>query len=339
MPTTKTNQKEGQGTRLHFAGLNSAQWAEVLEGRDVLVSYADVLRRRGVWEREIRPRLEAGLYRSAILDSGAFTELAERRAAAKRIAEERGVGLEELTSAELERARVEGFERFHVDLETYAAFAVEVADLFDFTVNLDDIEGDVARSSRNQAALEAAGLDPVPVFHQGEPWEILEELLENHARIGVGFQRPIRNGRAFLEAFFARVGGRAQVHGFGMTRWADEFPFATTDSTTWIAEYRAIRKRTPGETFEGTHGVGGAVAERLERFSDAELAELVLDSYRDAGAEKIHPADELVELDDQVDRESRGQARTVFHRYGAARLLEKLGAMERPAEEGRRQAA
>jgi hypothetical protein len=262
--------------RNHFAGLNTAPIAQALEGRDVLVSYADVVRRPGVWSREILPRLEAGAYGSVILDSGAFTEL--------------------------------GDPTFHVDLEDYATFALDHADLFDVVVNLDDIRGDLARSQANQARLEELGVPAIPVFHQGEPWSELERLVETYDYIGVGFQRPIRGARGFLGEFFSRVAGRCRVHGFGMTRWAPEFPFATTDSTTWIAEFRAIRVDLALRP--GPHGLRGPSASWAAQAPSSSLYSLVLESY--AGPVAWAPRARL--------EDTAGQARTVLTRAAAVEL-------------------
>ena len=87
--------------RIHFAGINTTPLASATEGRDILVSYADVIRQPGWWERELKPRLEAGRYRSVILDSGAFTVISQ------------GIV---------------------IDVESYAAFAAEHQDLFDVVV-------------------------------------------------------------------------------------------------------------------------------------------------------------------------------------------------------------
>ena len=81
-----------------------------------------------------------------------------------------------------------------------------------------------------QARLEQEGVEIMPVFHQGETWEVLEGYVATHEYVGVGFARKSctcegehekgagcpagklkygkRENAAFLEEFFARVGGR-----------------------------------------------------------------------------------------------------------------------------------
>jgi hypothetical protein len=285
-------------TLQHFAGLNTASFAAALEGRPVLVSYADVIERPGVWAREILPRLEAGAYSSVILDSGAFSELTR--------------------------------PDFHVDLDAYGAFALEHAELFDLVVNLDDIGGDLERTWRNQAALEALGLDVLPVYHGREPWCVLEHYAARYDYVGLGFARD--RGRiakdqgqgldpeAWLAAAFALIGDRAEVHGFGMTRHAEAFPFTTTDSTTWIAELCAIRRDATvdeldpawdaGDYWRSTAGVGSWFAGVLEELTRDQLAELVLASYDARGGD---PDPDVLEC-------CHWQARTVFARFDAAEL-------------------
>ena len=297
-------------TRIHFAGVNTALLAAATEGRPVLVSYADILRRPGWWERELLPRLRRGAYPSVILDSGAFTVIS--------------TGL-------------------RIDAAEYARFAREYRDLFDAIVNLDDIAGDLATTWRNQATLESAGLDVMPVYHQGEPWAVLEHYLDRHEQIGVGLARNaggrLAYGRAanakFLREVFRRIRGRARavrVHGFGLTRWTG-FPFDTVDSTTWIAEYRGLRALEPYDDEKSapttTHGVAGDLANVTDWYTDAQLLELSLDSYaptRESAGEI--DADRLAEFTDWIENDARGQARTVFRRYGARRLAEKIDELD-----------
>ncbi len=299
----------------YFAGVNTARLAAATEGRTILVSFADVIRRPGVWERDIRPRLEAGAYKSAILDSGAFTVIS--------------AGIT-------------------IDVEDYAAFAVEFGHLFDVVVNLDDIAGDVETSARNQAHLEAAGVDAMPVFHQGEDWEILEGYVATHDYIGVGLARkpggrlahPVSENVAWLEDLFERVGDRARVHGFGMTALAKRgLPFATVDSTSWIAEFRALRT---GATYQGETKsvvdapsvlVAGDLANLINWYGDDQLLELTLDSYDPPAAPANLDLDTLAEFGEWIETDARSQARSVFRRYGAARLSAKFTALDLALEE------
>lgn len=262
-------------TRIHHAGINTADLARWSEGHPILISYADIVQRPGVWERELLPRLERKAWPSVILDSGAFTEL--------------------------------GDPTFHVDIDAYADFALQFGHLFTFVVNLDDIRGNVDRSQRNLDHLRDRGVPAIPVFHQGEDWDVLEAMVQEGGMIGVGFQRPIRGAKAFLNEFFARVDGRVPVHGFGMNSWALQgYPFATTDSKTWICETCAIL-RDESPLARDVAALGKAVAARL-----------TAESYRQAPP--IQSADDAA----WIENASHGQARSVFRRYGAKALTAEL---------------
>ena len=230
--------------RIHFAGINTPGLAEAAKGQDVLVSYADVKRRKNLWAW-LRPLIASGHFRSVILDSGAFTELSFRK-----------------------RGR-----EFKVTVQEFAAFAAEHQELFAWVANLDDIEGDVARSNANYEALRAAGVkNLVPVWHEGESDAQLEHCIalarESVGILAVGAQRPKgklvpANVVKFLGELFPKLPKDIAVHGFGLTRYASTacpggkgFPFTSTDSTTWIAEACCVErsgayKPEPDETRSG----------------------------------------------------------------------------------------
>ena len=302
-----------------------------LENEHVLVSYADVVRRPRWWRDVMRPALERGAFASAMLDSGAFTELTERK-----------------------RGRV-----FTIDLEAYGRFALAYRDLFTAIVTLDDIASDLERTWRNTAHLEALGLEVIVVVHQGEPWAVLVHYLARYPRVAVGMQRNQRGqlqsgARAWLVEFFERVAGRRPVHGLGLSRFAQVygFPFASTDSTTWIAEYRGLRgltDRRPGRggvalepgaggavgqvaaATDRTHGIGGELADLFAFYTDLELARMAVDSHHagrfgwaawpaELGPYRPSQSELDTEWHELIERDSRGQARTALRRFGPLAL-------------------
>lgn len=284
-------------TRYHFAGTNNQNFALAVEGLPVLITFADVLERPGWWATEILPRLEAGLLPNAILDSGAFTEFTR--------------------------------PGFHVDLADYVAFCVEFGHLFDQIITLDDIGGDLARTWRNTAALLEAGVDAIPVFHGREPFSVLEHYVAKFGRVGLGFARDGRtiskdqghgmNQNAWLErALDVCEAAGVDVHGFGMTRYARDLGhgrLTTTDSTTWNAEYKALRSRN----VNAEHTVGGGEAYQiLGGLHDAEIARLAMLSYAGTGADAV--VEELV-------AGCRGQAKTAIRRFNVSELCEALDAI------------
>lgn len=172
----------------------------------------------------------------AFLDSGAFTELSQ------------GVA---------------------IDLGAYIAFAQEHGKFYDVVANLDDIRGDVGRSQRNFRAMRDAGLKPLPVFHQGEPWSVLDEVIAAAPEryIGLGFQRPITGAEAWLEEVFSRVPSDVRTHGFAMTNYL-QFPFHSVDSSTWVYEWKALM------------AVQGQGADALSCLTPGELLEIVMKKYQ-----------------------------------------------------------
>lgn len=286
-------------TTHHFAGLNTAQFARVLEGQDVLISYADIVRRPGVWQKDILPRLQSEAYGSVILDSGAFTELTDKARNVKRAKK----GLPPLPV-------------FHCDVYAYAKFCRTYGHLFNQIVTLDDISGDLARTWKNTAVLEAAGIQAVPVFHGTEPWEVLEHYVAKYPKIGLGFARRGNtilgdqgdglSPTEWLAECFRRIPSSVQVHGFGQTGYADLHPFATVDSTSWISEYLSVYY---GDKPRGPHTCPEVRTWTREVGRDT-VARLVVESY--AGPVDWAPVANTDEL--------KGQARAVFCRANELEL-------------------
>lgn len=171
-----------------------------MEPCGVLVSYFTV--RSSNVERTLAPWVERGV--PIFADSGAFGALQQKEV---------------------------------IDPNVYAEWLHKFKHLFAVYASLDVI-GDEHGTAANLAVLEAAGLQPLPVFHVGEPWELLDELVERYDRLALGglvsFGRGGNVG-PWLAHAFARVNGRAQLHGFGVTRWQflQDFGWDTVDSTSW----------------------------------------------------------------------------------------------------------
>lgn len=157
---------------------------------------------------DIRPLTDRyrGTWAGGMLDSGAFTEMTTGKA---------------------------------IDLHAYTEFAQQHGDFYDAVINLDDIRGDVDKSLANLAHLRDAGVDAMPVFHQGEPWSVLEDMAADFDYLGIGFQRPIENPLEFLDGVWSRIGD-TRVHGFAMTNYMGEYPFHSVDSTTWLWEVKGL---------------------------------------------------------------------------------------------------
>jgi len=143
-----------------------------------------------------------------------------------------------------------------IDIKNYIAFLKEYDDYIWHSVNLDVIPGarDEVRtraqveesaklSYRNQQIMKDAGLRPVPVFHQGEPFTWLERLLKDgETYIGISPFKdiPISIQCQWLDECFTALTNSngvpfVRIHGFGTTQpeLLIRYPFYTVDSTTW----------------------------------------------------------------------------------------------------------
>lgn len=112
------------------------------------------------------------------------------------------------------------------------------------TADPDVVEKSAKLSYRNLQTMHDAGLEPIPVFHQGERWYWLEKLLKDgEPYIGISpYARANKSEvKKWLDHVFSLlcdVKGKPSVrtHGFGMTVpsliW--RYPWATVDSTSWF---------------------------------------------------------------------------------------------------------
>jgi hypothetical protein len=151
----------------------------------------------------------------------------------------------------------------HVDVGAYADFVLAHPGAFDAVANLDVI-GDPTATARNQARLEALGVNPVPVFHFGTSFDVLEDLCASYPYVALGvgpfFGHTVglatyRNPTPRLYAWYRRsfdiaIERKTRLHGFAMTtsEVVKRFPFYSIDSTSWTAGNRwghatVLRKR------------------------------------------------------------------------------------------------
>lgn len=239
--------------RVYLAGPNQHSLCSWLDGHHVLESFANNLGGEdwapGAEERakkEGRKYDKGNLARyrhtfaSMCLDSGVYSNMT---------AEKRGDGPV-------------------VTIEPYIAFAQQHGAFYDFCASFDDITGGPEANRRNWIRCRDAGIhNLMPVFHQGEPWSLLEEYVSASNYVGLGFQRPIKDEVPWLDGCFQRIPERVWVHGFAMTNYL-RFPFRSADSKTWLHEMLAI---------ESASGQGRNV---LAYLTKRELVELVVKKYQ-----------------------------------------------------------
>lgn len=99
-----------------------------------------------------------------------------------------------------------------------------------------DVIGNPEASLENARIMKARGLHVMPVFHFGEPWDILKAYKEEFNRVGLScrFGEPMAYSMRWLEQCFARA-YPCPFHSFG---WVQEktlmaLPFATADTASW----------------------------------------------------------------------------------------------------------
>lgn len=105
-----------------------------------------------------------------------------------------------------------------------------------------DVIGDWRATAENLKLMRAQGLDPVPVFHSGEPYELLGDIAASCGYIALGgmaSDSPAREDlQKHLDRCFAILEKHwpVRVHGFGiMAQWAlERYPFYSVDSSAAI---------------------------------------------------------------------------------------------------------
>ena len=107
------------------------------------------------------------------------------------------------------------------------------------------IEQSASQSYANQQEMRAAGLTPIPVFHRGENFKWLEQMLRDGETYVALAPLPWGTHRfeimRWLHHCFSRLtdsNGRplVKVHGLGVTsdRICHGFPWTSVDSRTWL---------------------------------------------------------------------------------------------------------
>jgi hypothetical protein len=142
-------------------------------------------------------------------------------------------------------------------LKDYIAYCKEHERDVDAYVNMDCIPGEnglmdhsqssieksAAKSYENLQIMKAAGLRPIPVFHQGETFNWLDRMLEDGESY-VGISPYMKSHQSeiirWMDKCFSRVTdskGRPLIktHGFGVTacNLCTRYPWFSTDSTSW----------------------------------------------------------------------------------------------------------
>lgn len=144
-----------------------------------------------------------------------------------------------------------------IDIDHYIAFIKHHAEYIDHYVVLDKIPGafgvtpsaaEVEESAQqswdNLLYMQAAGLDPIPVFHMGEQFKWLRRMVDHGCKyIGISpaNDRTTQAKRVWLDRVFDEITDKegwplVQTHAFGVTavELLMRYPWYSADSTTWI---------------------------------------------------------------------------------------------------------
>lgn len=99
-----------------------------------------------------------------------------------------------------------------------------------------DVIGDHKQSLKNAEKMWSDGIEAIPCFHYGSPWDALIHIAQNYPKIAIGGIVGLgpKAKLAFLEQCFARVWPK-KIHGFGIAneRICMALPFHSVDATNW----------------------------------------------------------------------------------------------------------
>lgn len=117
-----------------------------------------------------------------------------------------------------------------------------------------DVIGDWRASLANTEAMWKAGVQAIPCWHAGEPWEVLVEMCKQYPRIAVGGTVGLHTSERIriFNGVFSKV-WPARIHGFGVnTRDVlTKFPFDSCDASSWelgalrYGNWRSVNLQSP----------------------------------------------------------------------------------------------
>ena len=142
-----------------------------------------------------------------------------------------------------------------VDIQEYIKFIKEHEDILEVYANLDVIglggklpnKLTAEMTLKNQKIMEEAGLNPLPCFHFGEPFEYLKYYVDNYDYMAFGVAGVKGSSLVpWLDTCFSdyvcdeKGYPKIKVHGFAVTSlplmW--RYPWYSVDSTSWVMTSR-----------------------------------------------------------------------------------------------------
>lgn len=99
-----------------------------------------------------------------------------------------------------------------------------------------DAIGDWKTSRKNTDRMWKAGVEAIPVFHVGEPFDVLVGMVKDYPKVALGglVRRSFKEKYNFIARSFEKVWPK-RLHGFGLMdeRLLMNFPFHSVDATNW----------------------------------------------------------------------------------------------------------
>lgn len=124
-----------------------------------------------------------------------------------------------------------------IQLKEYIFFLKEYGHMINHYASL-DVVGDGSQSLHNWRIMRKQGLYPIPVYHDGEPLEILEEYADNCSYIGLGAvaYKSSKSRQIFFDRVFSMYPDRTKVgfHGFGVFHlgYLQRYPWRSVDASS-----------------------------------------------------------------------------------------------------------
>ncbi len=136
-----------------------------------------------------------------------------------------------------------------VDLDEYIDWSERWRGHADAVAGLDDISGDWRRSLSNYERFDGG----FPTFHESDPPELLDELVEISQErgqwLGLGLLPP-RNGKErWIREACDRIPEGIHVHGWACRAYTNVRRIDSVDSTNWWRDGMAIRQKLPWLTY------------------------------------------------------------------------------------------
>lgn len=158
-----------------------------------------------------------------------------------------------------------------IDIGQYCDYCHEYADVIEMPSVLDEI-GDYKGTFKNQKEMERRGVNPLPCFHYGEPFEVGEYYANNYEYMTLGGLVPVSTQQMIVwldevwEKILCHPDGtpKLKVHGFGVTSLKAmlRYPWYSVDSSSWI------QYAVHGYVFLPESGVGLMISEKKQTVKD-----------------------------------------------------------------------